>query len=144
MNPNVPDAEDQQLNDNLQLLNSELCSLIDCKEPQTVQNLQCHKSGGSGVLREINNKLHELNLDADVPKFEFHGYGCTQSIGMLPKRLLRFSDDSAKKKSRSCNTEHGETQIVSLQKQKQLQKENLWNQMECSASNLCGAMGTQH
>ncbi|KAL7728614.1 hypothetical protein ACLKA6_012606 [Drosophila palustris] len=97
----------------------------------------CQKSVASGVLQEINHKLHELNLDADAPEFEFHGYGCTQSMGMLPKRILRFPDGGATKKSRSNNAGNNQnSQIVSRQKQKQLQKENMWNKEKCNALNI--------
>jgi len=137
MNSNVSsDAADQQLNNNLQLLNSELYSIIDDKESQGAKSSSCPKSAACGVLQEINHKLHELNLNADAPEFEFHGFGCTQTMAMLPKRLYRFNDGGALKKSKSNNAGNNGNQIVSRQKQKQLQKENMWNKEKYSALNI--------
>ncbi|XP_034488856.1 protein bag-of-marbles [Drosophila innubila] len=137
MNPNASaDAADQQLNNNLQLLNSELYSLIDYKESQAAKSSSCPKSAACGVLQEINHKLHELKLDADAPEFEFHGFGCTQTMAMLPKRLHRFNEGGAIKKSKSNIADNNGNQIVSRQKQKQLQKENMWNKEKCNALNI--------
>lgn len=122
MNPNVTDAADLQLSNNMQLLNFELYSLIDNKDSQAAKSSSLSKSAACGVLQEINHKLHKLNLDADAPEFEFHGYGCTQTIGMLPKRIRNFNDGGVNKKSRANIAGNNENQMVSRQKQKQLQK----------------------
>lgn len=127
----MADAEDQELNNNLQLINSELYSLVDSKEPHSTQNLSYNSSGASGVLQELNYKFQELELNSEAPEFEFHGYGCTQVLSKMPKRMLSVCSSGAKKKSRSNTAGNYQGQMVSRQKQMQLQKENKWNQREC-------------
>ncbi|XP_064547860.1 protein bag-of-marbles [Drosophila montana] len=128
MNLNVADAEDQQLYNNLQLLNSELCSLVDDKESRPVQLTNGKRSGAGSVLQELNHRVNELTLDSNAPQFEFHGFGCIQSLG-LPKRLLCSNDGAVKNKSKSNVQGH----FVARQNKRQPQKENLWHQDECGA-----------
>lgn len=96
MNENTIDAEDQQLNYNLQKLNSELCFLIDDQQP--VQIAGCSKGGAAkSALQEFNPRVHELAFDSSAPQFEFHRFGCIESRLMGRRQILSSNTDHQKK-----------------------------------------------
>lgn len=124
MNLNLDsDADDKQLNRNLQKLNIELCNLIDDEEdwPPIIGTWQPVVSDARGVLHEVNRKFEDLILDENAPEFEFHGYGCTQAMNAIPKRFTNAANSGAKKKTN--NTAHATQQNT----REQQQKENVWN-----------------
>ncbi|XP_034114593.1 protein bag-of-marbles [Drosophila albomicans] len=131
MNSNVQNSDEQQLDYNMQLMNNELCLLIDATDPMAAsRNSECANGASLNVLKVLNKKFDDLMLDEDAPQFEFHGYGCTQTKDVLKRREHKAGGSSAKNKSKPNN--NTETVLVSHQKQMQLQKENLYNQNECN------------
>lgn len=113
MNANTIDAEDQQLNYNLQKLNTELCALIDDGEP--LQIAGCSQGGAaSSTLKEMNPRVQELAFDLSAPQFEFHRFGCIKSR-LMGRRQIPLSDAEHQKKPKSN----------AIQYASQLQKENI-------------------
>ncbi|KAH8414074.1 hypothetical protein KR222_004900 [Zaprionus bogoriensis] len=121
------DPEDHQLNNNLQLLNLELCSLVDSED-----SLPTGAAGApAGILRDMNRKFDNLKLDETVPDFEFHGYGCAQTLGVMPKRTPQsVAEGNSKKKTKPNKAADGQCSPM-------VQKENMWQPRAQNMDQAC-------
>ncbi|EDV91334.1 protein bag-of-marbles [Drosophila grimshawi] len=132
MSFDMANAEDQQLNNNMKLIKSNLCYLLDYEEPRAARHAACDESSAANVLQELNLIVNDLTLDANAPQFEFHRYGCPQTEAMQ-KRLVNLSNSGAKKKSNSNASISAENNLVSRHIRDQQQKENIQNREECGS-----------
>nr|AAM51068.1 SD15546p [Drosophila melanogaster]ABC48726.1 bag of marbles [Drosophila melanogaster]ABC48731.1 bag of marbles [Drosophila melanogaster]ABC48732.1 bag of marbles [Drosophila melanogaster]ABC48734.1 bag of marbles [Drosophila melanogaster] len=132
--------DDQQLDHNFKQMEEHLALMVEGNENEDPRKATCeyedtNEDGAtctSGVLSEIQENFGRLRLcDVTAPLLEFHGLDCLQQI---QKRSRHFAfDGSPAKKSRSGGV------LVTGPKQKQLQKENVWNRKSkgsASADNI--------
>nr|ABC48753.1 bag of marbles [Drosophila simulans] len=131
------DNENQELDHNFKLMEEHLASMVIGNENEdpiqaTCQHEDSNEDGAtctSGVLFEIQENFGRLRLcDVGAPLLEFHGLDCLQQLQKRSRQLA--IEGSPAKKSRSGAADFV---LVTGPKQKQLQKENVWNR-QCKDS----------
>ncbi|XP_030374595.1 protein bag-of-marbles [Scaptodrosophila lebanonensis] len=118
------DSDDIQLSLNMQHLSTQLISLTEGVDEES-SNVQSQRPGGSskGVLAQLKRNFAELNLDANAPVLEFHGYGC---LNVLPKHSRAFVGNKKHAQSGGDIQSHEFVARQNSRQQQQLQELNVW------------------